>query len=100
MHSTTTFQGIYCPDRIAFALTVPNGTRTTFTTTGETAVAIGERYWHSSDGELYRVTDHDADTVEAVVEFGRGDIPRSETFTREWFTPDGHDLHHVKPRSA
>jgi hypothetical protein len=96
MHShSQSFQTLNCPSRLAFELTLPDGTTATFATTGNSVVDIGERYWNSSDGELYRVTNATDRTVEVILEFGCNPTPRPLTFDCTWFTPDGHHLHHV-----
>jgi hypothetical protein len=93
------FETLNDPNRIAFRVELPDGKSTAFATTGRTDVAVGERYWNSYDGELYRITIVDDTTVEAVLEFGCGDIPRSVSFDCEWFTPDGNSLHHIAPQT-
>lgn len=95
---TQSFQTLNDPTRIAFQVELPDGTPPAFATTGQTDVEGDERYWNSYDGELYHVTSVDDETVEAVLEFGCGKIPRAVSFDREWFTPDGHALHHVAPQ--
>lgn len=92
---TQAFETLNDPTQIAFRVELPNGKSRSFATTGQTDVAVGERYWNSYDGELYRVMSVNDATVEAVLEFGCGEIPRSVSFDREWFTPDVHSLHHV-----
>jgi hypothetical protein len=93
------FETLNDPNRIAFRVDLPGGKLTAFATTGRTDVAVGERYWNSYDGELYRVTIVDDTTVEAVLEFGCGDIPGSVSFDCEWFSPDGDSLHHIAPET-
>ncbi|MFA9517038.1 hypothetical protein ACERIT_07450 [Halopenitus sp. H-Gu1] len=93
------FQTLDDPTRIAFRVELPDGTAPAFATTGQTDVEVDERYWNSYDGELYRVTSVDDNAVEAVLEFGCGEIPRVVSFDREWFTPDSHGLHHVTPQT-
>jgi hypothetical protein len=96
MHSPPQpFQVLACPSRLAFELTLPDGTPAAFATTGNSVVDSGERYWNSYDGELYRVTDTTDRTIEAILEFGCESTPCPLTFDRPWFTPDGHRLHHV-----
>jgi hypothetical protein len=100
MHSSLqSFQSLDCPTRLAFELTLPDGATAAFATTGNSAVNIDERYWNSSDGELYRVTDTTDRKVEVILEFGCNPTPRPLTLDRTWFTPDGHRLHHVAPHS-
>jgi hypothetical protein len=89
------FQTLDCPTALRFELTLPDGTRAVFATTGDRVVETGERYWNSYDGELYRVTATDETSVTVVLEFGCGPTPRTLTFNRSWFTPHGHRLHHV-----
>lgn len=93
------FETLNDPNRIAFRVDLPGGKLTAFATTGRTDVAVGEQYWNSYDGELYRVTIVDDTTVEAVLEFGCGDIPGSVSFDCEWFSPDGDSLHHIAPET-
>lgn len=93
------FETLNDPNRIAFRVELPDGKSIAIATTGRTDVAVGEQYWNSYDGELYRVTIVDDTTVEAVLEFGCGYIPRSVSFDCEWFTPDGHSLHHIAPQT-
>lgn len=100
MATSQSFQSIDCPTNLAFELTLPDGTREAFVTTGEQAIEMGERYWNSYDGELYRVTTTDDVRVEVRLEFGCGQLPRTLTFNRAWFTPDNHRLHHVTPHSS
>jgi hypothetical protein len=96
---TQAFETLNDPIRIAFRVELPNGKSQTFSTTEQTDVAVDERYWNSYDGELYRVTSINDATVEAVLGFGCGEIPRTVFFDREWFSPDGHSLHHVAPKT-
>ena len=97
--STPSFQILDDPDRIAFQVDLPDGTAQAFSTTERDDVEVGERYWNSYDGELYRVTSVDDDIVEAVLEFGCGETPQVVSFDREWFTPNHHRLHHVAPQT-
>ena len=97
--STPRIQILDDPDRIAFLVDLPDGTSQAFATTEQDDVEVDERYWNSYDGELYRVTSVDDDTVEAVLEFGCGETPRDVSFDREWFTPDGDMIHHVAPQT-
>lgn len=94
------FQTLDCPRALRVELTLPDGTRAVFTTTGDRVIETGERYWNSYDGELYRVTTSDDALVEVMLEFGCGQLPRTLTFNRTWFTPDSHRLHHVTPHSS
>jgi hypothetical protein len=101
MHSSPqSFQSVDCPTHLAFELTLTDGTTAAFSTTGTKEIEIGERYWNSYDGELYRVTMTDDALVEVMLEFGCGQLPRTLTFDRAWFTPDSHRLHHVTPHSS
>ena len=96
---TQSFQTLDNPMRLAFEVDLPDGTSPAFATTGDTNVKVDERYWNSYDGELYRVTNVEGETVDAILEFGCGPIPRVVSFDCEWFTPDGHALHHVSEQS-
>ena len=93
------FETLDDPTRIAFQVDLPDSTSQVFATTKRDDVEVDERYWNSYDGELYRVTSVDDNTVEAVLEFGCGQTPRDLSFNCEWFTPDGDMLHHVAPQT-
>jgi hypothetical protein len=96
---TQSFKTLDVPNRIAFQVELPDGTTPAFATTGKSDVEVGERYWNSYDGELYRVTRVDDKSVEVVLEFGCGEIPRDAPVDLKWLTPDGHALHHVAPQT-
>jgi hypothetical protein len=93
------FQTLDWSTALLFELTLPDGTRAVFATTGDRVVEPGERYWNSYDGELYRVTTTNETSVTVALEFGCGPTPCTLTFNRSWFTPHGQRLHHVT-RSA
>jgi len=92
---TPSFRIVENPTQIVFQVDLPNDTSPRFATTERDDVEVGERYRNSYDGELYRVTSVDDDTVYVELEFGCGEIPRDLSFNREWFTPNQHRLHHV-----
>lgn len=93
------FKTLDVPNRIAFQVELPDGTMPAFATTKKSDVEAGERYWNSYDGELYRVKSVDDKSVEAVLEFGCGEVPRDISINPKWLTPDGHALHHVAPQT-